>query len=88
MKKQKTVWVEVTRPPSTRDIVVIFHKNGLCRDDLSPDMTCVWRVDHVTTNMEALACIAEKAAGMNSRAFLVFGGFGGKDGGRQIYENL
>ncbi len=43
-------------------------------DVVSPDMTAVFRVEHVRTATEAVACVLEYAAGLGPCVQLVMGG--------------
>ena len=67
MAKPQTLYVEVVRPSyPQRGLETRIHKDkAFSRDVLSHDMTCVFRVEYVTSKDEALALIAEKLAGKN-----------------------
>lgn len=70
-----TMFVEVTRPAyPEKGLRINVHKEGnFSRDVLSPDMTCVFKVEHVSKKEDALGVIIEKLAGHTTSVYPVFG---------------
>lgn len=60
-----TYYVATYRPAyPSRDVCLATYKaKGFSYDLLPPTLTSLWRVDHVQSKGQAIACVIEKAAG-------------------------
>jgi hypothetical protein len=67
MPKSKTFYVVIYRPPFPDRGVkhIIYREDEYGSEVTPPNITAVFRVQHVTTKQEALACCVEKLAGYN-----------------------
>lgn len=75
--KKKVFWVETFRPPyPSRGVGCRVHcGTDFDYDKLSANLTSLWEVHGAATKSEAIALVAEKAAGFNVTVYNKIGKF-------------